>query len=61
MKKLIKIEKIEEQQETAHLTAKQKLTQRVMKIFQEIDRLGIYAGGTALHLHLRVVNARLEV
>ena len=49
MKKLIKIEKIEEQQETAHLTAKQKLTQRVMKIFQEIDRLGIYAGGTDIN------------
>lgn len=46
MENLIKMEKIEEEQEIAHYTTKQKLNHRIMKIFQEIDRLGIYAGGT---------------
>jgi len=45
LNRLIKIQKKEEETNTQHLTSKQKMIQRVLKICQEIERHGVYAGG----------------
>ena len=45
LNRLIKIQKKEEESNTQHLTSKQKMVQRVLKICQEIERHGVYAGG----------------
>ena len=45
MDKLIEIEKKEEDEEINFLTNKQKLMHRILKICQEIERVGVNAGG----------------
>ena len=46
LKSILKSKKISKENELSHLTSKQKLRHRVLKVFQEIDNLGVYAGGT---------------
>lgn len=45
LNRLIKIQKKEEDTNTLHLTSKQKMVHMVLKICQEIERHGVYAGG----------------
>ena len=46
IKTLVKLSKNNMEAEMENYTPKQKINHRVMKIFQEIDRIGVYAGGT---------------
>jgi hypothetical protein len=61
MNKIFELQKIEVEAQNEHLTKKQKLTHRVMKIFQEIDRLGTYAGGTDINWFLDMSNEKLNL
>ena len=61
MDKIFEIQKIEEETNTVYLTKKQKLTHRVIKIFQEIDRLGTYAGGADINWFLYMSNEKLKL
>jgi hypothetical protein len=61
MDKIFEIQKTEEETQIVHLTKKQKLTHRVIKIFQEIDRLGTYAGGADINWFLDMSNEKLKL
>lgn len=52
MKTLLRINKYNNEEEVLKLTTKQKIRNNIMKIFQEIDRLGVYAGGTHINWFL---------
>lgn len=60
METIIKLEQIHEIEETPNYTLKQKITHRIIKIFQEIDRLGTYAGGTDINWFLSMEVGHLK-
>ena len=60
METIIKLEKTQEIEEHQHYTLKQKIPHRIITIFQEIDRLGTYAGGTDINWFLSMDIEKLK-
>ena len=61
MKTLLRINKYSNQEEILKLSTKQKIRNNTLKIFQEIDRLGVYAGGTHIDWFLDLNSNSLKL
>lgn len=60
LKSILKMITVKKDNELSHLTTKQKLKHRVLKIFQEIDTLGVYAGGTDISWFMDLTPERIK-